>query len=251
MDTFTQKAADLIDAGWNVNRESYEGWAARVEAFLSAAIDREAAERFRALGDDNPYFHWAEYRDRQVGHLEGLALRIEASGLSQEKAPPTAEVGPTAAALSERNTRVFLVHGHDVGAKESAARFLEKIKLEPMILHEQANEGRTVIEKFEAHANVGFAVVLLTPDDVGASVGAKDRLLGRARQNVILELGYFTGKLGRGRVCALYKTGVEIPSDFHGVLFIEFDEAGAWKTKLAQELVQGGMQIDIQGLLQS
>jgi predicted nucleotide-binding protein len=93
-------------------------------------------------------------------------------------------------------------------------------------------------------------VVLLTPDDVGAAASARDKLNPRARQNVILELGYFTGRLGRGRVCGLFKPGVELPSDLHGVLFLELDSQGAWKTKLAQELLTAKMQIDLQGLLQ-
>jgi predicted nucleotide-binding protein len=102
--------------------------------------------------------------------------------------------------------RVFIVHGHASEAKESLARFLERVGLEPIILHEQPNSGRTIIEKFEVYADVGFAVVLLTPDDVGAPKDAPTELKPRARQNVIAELGYFYGKLSRHRVCALYKS---------------------------------------------
>ena len=112
--------------------------------------------------------------------------------------------------------KIFLVHGHDQAVTSIVARFLEKLKLEAVILHEQPNEGQTIIEKFERHADVGFAVVLLTPDDMGG-IAPGSNLQPRARQNVILELGYFIGKLGRPRVCALYVTGVELPSDLHGV----------------------------------
>jgi len=84
------------------------------------------------------------------------------------------------------------------------ARFLLEVGLEPVILHEQANRGMTVVEKLQANANVGFAVVLLTPDDEGKS-STEGQLKPRARQNVILELGYFVGLLGRDRVCALRK----------------------------------------------
>jgi len=76
-------------------------------------------------------------------------------------------------------------------------------------------------------------------------------LKGRARQNVILELGYFNGKLSRRRVCALYKPNVEIPSDYQGVLYVELDTAGAWRTKLAQELVEAGFSINLEALLKS
>ena len=93
------------------------------------------------------------------------------------------------------SNKIFIVHGHDNGAKSEVARFLEKIGFEAIILHEQANQGKTIIEKIDAYGNVGFAVVLLTPDDEGCARGGS--LLPRARQNVILELGYFIGRLGR------------------------------------------------------
>lgn len=139
--------------------------------------------------------------------------------------------------------RVFIVHGHDGEARETVARFLSTIGLEPIILHEQANRGRTVIEKVEANADVGFAVVLLTPDDVGRAQSASD-LEPRARQNVLLELGYFIAKLGREGVCALKRGEVVIPSDFAGVVWEEMDSAGGWKAKLGRELEAAGQEID-------
>jgi predicted nucleotide-binding protein len=135
--------------------------------------------------------------------------------------------------------RIFIVHGHDGEARETVARYLGTLGFEPIILHEQANRGRTVIEKVEAHSDVSFAVVLLTPDDVGR---ARDgiELEPRARQNVLLELGYFIAKLGRENVCALKRGTVEIPSDFAGVLWEDFDAGGAWRQKLARELQAAG-----------
>lgn len=250
MESFAKKVEDLVVAGWNLEKFAwYTDWVARVTAFLAVAIDDDAGATFAELGRPEGLNAtiWTTGRDRQIGHLEGLAMRIEAKGLLATKQPQPTEIGrPPPQSAS---TRVFVVHGHDHGTKETTARFLEKLGLETVILHEKANEGRTVVEKFEAHADVGFAVALLTPDDLGASAAIPERQLPRARQNVILELGYFTGKLGRSKVCALFRLGIEIPSDFHGVLFIEIDEAGAWKAKLAQELVQAGMKINLQGLL--
>lgn len=144
-----------------------------------------------------------------------------------------------------QSRRVFIVHGHDSAAKESVARYLTKLDLDPIVLHEQPNAGRTIIEKFEAHADVAFAVVLLTPDDVGHPIGIATEAKPRARQNVILELGFFTAALGRSRVCALYIGGVEIPSDFSGVLYHELDSGGAWRLMLARELKAGGLDIDM------
>lgn len=139
--------------------------------------------------------------------------------------------------------RVFIVHGHDEAPRETVARFLATIGLDPVILHEQANKGMTIPEKLAAYANVGFAVVLLTPDDEGKVKEAAE-LQFRARQNVILELGYFVGRLGRDRVCALLKGTVEMPSDYVGVAYTPFDEGGGWRQKLAQELEAAGYDID-------
>ncbi|MDU8357658.1 nucleotide-binding protein [Pseudomonas syringae group sp. J309-1] len=140
------------------------------------------------------------------------------------------------------SNKIFIVHGHDNGARETLARFLERIGFEAIILHEQANRGRTVIEKVEAHGDVSFAVVLLTPDDEGRVKGGE--LEPRARQNVLLELGYFIGRLGRDRVCALKRGALEIPSDFAGVVWEQMDDAGAWKQSLGRELQAAGHVVD-------
>lgn len=151
-------------------------------------------------------------------------------------------VVPARTAAAASSQKVFIVHGHDEGARQTMARFIERIGFEAIILSEQANQGRTIIEKIEAHGDVGFAVVLLTPDDVGGT--AADSLRPRARQNVLLELGYFIAKLGRGRVCTLAKGDLEIPTDFAGVVWEQLDDGGAWKQALARELQATGYPID-------
>lgn len=138
--------------------------------------------------------------------------------------------------------KAFVVHGHDDGSREAVARFLEKIEFQPIILHEQANQGQTIIEKIERHGDVGFAVILLTPDDEGCAKGGKPQ--PRARQNVLLELGYFIGRLTRSRVCALRRGDVEIPSDFGGVVYTPYDENGGWKVALGRELEAAGFEMD-------
>ncbi len=170
--------------------------------------------------------------------IESLQERIAEGGALAPAATPT-QTSRNSGTLSRK---VFVVHGHDEGARESVARFLERVGFEAIILHEQANRGRTVIEKVEAHGDVGFAVVLLTQDDVGCAKGATP--IPRARQNVVLELGYFIGRLGRERVCALKRGEVEIPSDFGGVVYVAFDDASAWKQALGQELQAAGFEID-------
>jgi predicted nucleotide-binding protein len=141
--------------------------------------------------------------------------------------------------------RVFVVHGHDDGSKETVARFLDRLDLEPVVLHEQPNRGRTVIEKFEDYSDVAYAVVLFTPDDIGHAVGKEADAKPRARQNVVLELGFFMGALGRAHVCVLYKSGVEIPSDYAGVLYEELDIKGMWRFRLAAEIKAAGIDVDL------
>ena len=146
---------------------------------------------------------------------------------------------------AQKNTsKVFVIHGHDKSAQETIARFLEKLKLEPVILHEQPNEGRTIIEKFEDYADVTFAIVLLTPDDMGAPKEKGRSLKPRARQNVVFEFGYFIGKLGRERVCALSKADVERPSDCDGILYVPLDNQDGWRIQLLRELKAAGFSVD-------
>ena len=145
---------------------------------------------------------------------------------------------------------VFVIHGRNDGTKETVARFIERLGLNPIILHEQPNQGQTIIEKFERHAEVAFAIALLTPDDTGSLAGEEQSLKPRARQNVIFEFGYFMGKLGRQRVCALKEENVEIPSDYDGVLYISLDASGAWKMELAKELKNAGFEVDMNRVLE-
>ena len=147
-------------------------------------------------------------------------------------------------------SKVFIVHGHDGEAKQAVARFIEKLGLEAIILHEQANSGKTIIEKIEANSNVGFGIVLYTPCDLGASQEKKDELKPRARQNVVFEHGYLIGKIGRKNVCALVKSGIETPNDISGVVYIKMDESEAWKYQVAKEMKACGYEFDSSKLLE-
>jgi predicted nucleotide-binding protein len=241
--TVSEKLDELIEAGLQCeNYGDYAGWHQRTRAFLLGALGPKAAKTFETAEAEPE--RWWEGRGHQVGMLEAIAAKLSET----DKAPDS--VAASLASVPGLNLKkVFLVHGHDSEVKQTVARFLERLGLEPVILHEQANQGRTVIEKFEAFSDVGFAIVLLTPDDLGAANADSDKLKPRARQNVVLELGYFLGKLNRSRVCALYKHGVEIPSDYQGVLYVELDAMGAWRTSLAQELSNARLPIKLEGLL--
>ena len=148
-------------------------------------------------------------------------------------------------AIEMDNTKVFIVHGHDNLAKTETARFIEQMGFQPVVLHEQASSGKTIIEKIEKYSNVGFGIVLYTPCDIGGKSGDNPELNPRARQNVVFEHGYLIGKLGRRNVCGLVKNIVETPNDISGVVYIPMDEHGAWKLALAKELRGSGYDVDM------
>lgn len=136
--------------------------------------------------------------------------------------------------------KIFIVHGHDEAVNQEVARTIEKLGLEAIILREQPNSGQTIIEKFESYANkVNFAVILLTADD---KMPETDTF--RARQNVIFEMGYFMGALGRSNVMCLLQDKVEKPGDIDGVVYTPIDVAGVWKFSLVKELKASGYIVD-------
>lgn len=138
---------------------------------------------------------------------------------------------------SDAHQPIFVVHGHDHATLHYVVRVLERTTgLDVVVLHEQANAGKTILEKFEHHgAAAAFAVILLTGDDEGRAKGDGE-LQPRARQNVVLELGFFFGKLGRERVVVLAEPDVERPSDIDGLVYIALDPAKTWRTELGREL---------------
>ena len=204
--------------------DEYVGWGG------SVSRPRSPEEQWRALQRDIT---------EKINRLNSISERLELIPLA------TGVAKSVVANARARTNKAFVVHGHDEAARESVARFLERLGVEAVILHEQATEGRTIVEKLEHYAEVDFAVVLLTPDDVGAVKSAPDRLQARARQNVVLELGFFVGKLSRKHVCALYKGPLELPSDYLGVGYVALDESGGWRLQLAKELRSAGFAIDM------
>lgn len=178
-------------------------------------------------------------KDLLDGFIETLEEKVRLSSLNQE---------PAEIERSSASREIFIVHGHNTSIRDQVSIALMKLKLTPIILQDQPNQGNTVIEKFEKYSDVGFAVVLLTADDHGNSKNSSVLNL-RARQNVIFELGYFFGKLKRSRVCVLYEKGVELPSDFLGIVYIPYDEAGQWQRQLIKELNAAKYEFDAYSLI--
>jgi predicted nucleotide-binding protein len=140
---------------------------------------------------------------------------------------------------------IFIVHGRDTLRAERVARAVNKATgRDTIILREQPNLGRTLIEKFEQHAtSASYAIVVLTPDDEGGPKGQGHRL--RGRQNVVFEMGYFYGVLGRSRVSVLLDPSVEKPSDVDGIAYISFEDNSDWKIELFRELEFAGIHVNI------
>ncbi len=150
---------------------------------------------------------------------------------------------PAAPSSGPRPVRVFVVHGCDHGPRDAVARLLLQLGFEPVILEELPNQGRTIIEKFEDYSDVSYALVVMTPDDIGGPRGG--RASPRARQNVVLELGFFIGRLGRDHVAALVVGTIETPSDVQGVVYIKYDDSGAWKGRVAREMRAANLPADL------
>jgi predicted nucleotide-binding protein len=227
----------------------FEKWHDEIVEYLKEAfVDNEVADFFLAeakLGYSLYIGGPSEIYGYELGKAR-KALRRILGGMSEETHDKSSDVKDRSD-LKTHSKKVFIVHGHNKSVLSEVARLLGQLKLEPIILHEQANRGQTIIEKFEEHSDVDFAIVLMTADDKGASndEAQSGSLKSRARQNVVLELGYFFAKLSRARTCVLKEASVEEPSDILGVVYNEIDTSGAWKFLVAKELKAAGYKIDM------
>ncbi|WP_299517820.1 nucleotide-binding protein, partial [uncultured Flavobacterium sp.] len=195
--------------------------------------------------EGNPVQTFKNLINYKLDNLKSLLTRAELLK-SQVSNNTTNTVATATKTLSK--TEVFIVHGHDEAAKTKTARYIEKLGLRPIILHEQASGSKTVIEKIEAYSNVGFGIVLYTPCDIGAKKEDNPNLKNRARQNVVFEHGFLIGKIGRENVCALVKDDIETPNDISGVVYVKMDDDDAWHIKIARELRNSGYEIDMNKL---
>jgi len=218
---------------------SYEGFVNQVASYIEGVFGDEEAKKFMKY--DKGVLSYEHSLASMKGYLSALILRTEQ--VSDSMKPQVVGEEIKTKTHKEMSNLVFIVHGHDNEAKESVARFVSKLGLEPIILHERPNSGKTIIEKLESNVEkVAFAIVLLTPDDKGASIDT-NQLKYRARQNVIYELGFFNAKLGRDKVCVLKKGDIEVLSDYLGVAYVDMDSNGGWKNQLTREIIEAGLPV--------
>lgn len=271
-DYFKEKVNERIQAGDEIyNRQiqtrpeleeatqNYYDWDDYNSELLKQSFNNEHNEYKKDYDGVNSFYGFLggrqqrnelqEFKEKLNNKLTNLRQLVAKIDLMKSEVPAqTVTVATKKGNSSEASTDIFIVHGHNNEVKINVARTLEKLGLNPIILHEQANAGKTIIEKFEEHSNVGFAIILMTDDDLGKAK-KEENLNHRARQNVILEMGYFIGKLGRNRVCPLYTNGVELPSDLYGLLYTEIDSSENWKIKIAKELKAAGYDIDVNKII--
>jgi len=189
---------------------------------------------------------WKLDGQNMESYLDSLILDIQ-NDEYRFATPKVAEPKPDQTKKKD-TSKVFIVHGHDGESKEKTARFIEKLGFQAIILQEQPNQGRTIIEKIEAFSNVGFGIALYTPDDLGnvKSEALNDDLRPRARQNVVFEHGYLMGEIGRENVATLVSGKIELPSDLGGVVYISDKN---WQVDIAREMKASGYEINFDAIL--
>lgn len=240
------------------NQEDFSNWNDYNSEYLKHAFNKEQNEYKKKYdnagtfyfgimgGPQSPDEKIQEFKGKVYSKLDNLKKLRAKTDLLKSSNHQSSVITEKPTALDK--SQIFIVHGHDEAAKAKTARFIEKLGLKPIILHEQASASRTVIEKIEAYSNVGFGIVLYTACDLGAKAEEHLNLKNRARQNVVFEHGYLIGKIGRENVCALVKGEIETPNDISGVVYVKMDDDDAWHLKVARELRNSGYEIDMNKL---
>lgn len=241
------------------NRDDFSNWNDYNSEYLKHAFNKEYNE-YKKRYDDAGTFPFAiigggtsspteelkKFKDKVNSKLDNLKKLRAKTDLLKSTTQEKVVVSEKSIVLDK--SQVFIVHGHDDEAKTKTARFIEKLGLKSIILHEQASGSKTVIEKIEAYSNVGFGIILYTACDIGAKAEESPKYKSRARQNVVFEHGFLIGKIGRENVCALVKGDIETPNDISGVVYVKMDEDEAWHLKIAKELRNSGYEIDMNKL---
>ena len=238
--------SELLRRAFKPNKNEYEKSYKSCSEILVGGDSHDALKTYKNV---------IEY---EIADLEGLIDKLplipsptdESPVITTGRSTTITSISTKRVQVSSGNTKdIFIVHGHDNETKQTVARLLEKLKLHPIILHEQPNKGMTIIEKLEkAGSTAGFAVILLTPDDTGKA-NREENFRPRARQNVIFEMGYFMKQIGRENIMLLLAPGVDKPGDLDGLIYTSLDAAGAWKYELVKELRSSGFQVSADDIL--
>lgn len=238
----TDEIDDLTKNNITSEAVEFQAWKTKAERFL---INKFGQDSYEHRVFSKTYFSAISFsRDISYGEKVGACKK----GLEKTKAIfltyledlNANTTDTTTLEINKNYDKVFIVHGHDGELKHAIARLIEKQNLTAAILSEQANKGKTIIEKFEEHSDVSGAVCLFTSDDLGHAKSETGEQ-PRARQNVVFEAGYFMGKLGRDKVVVISENSVELPSDMQGIVYTDKNN---WQFDVLKELKAMGYNID-------
>ncbi|MFA6596980.1 MAG: nucleotide-binding protein [Ignavibacteriaceae bacterium] len=244
--------------GVEFGRERFNTWRRKFSQFLDDYLPGETSVLNAKLthyafslrrGESDAQRFWREDGETMQAYIDSLILDVENDEYDFRKSETEEEPAVQLTQTEKPKNKVFIVHGHDGEAKERTARFIEKLGFEAIILHEQASRSMTIIEKIENYSNdVGFGIVLYTPDDLGnvKDEAEKGELKYRARQNVVFEHGFLIGKIGRENVTTLVEGNIEFPNDISGIVYIDDKD---WQLDIAKEMVAAGYEIDFKKLM--
>jgi predicted nucleotide-binding protein len=239
--------------GSSYGRERFSAWRKQFTKFLDENLPGQSSKLqvklhkpmlFRNLDETDMDVFCREDSVPSNAFIDSLILDVQ----NDEYEASVQTVLKSSQEMQTISNRVFIVHGHNDLIKTKVARFVERLGYEAVILHEQASKGMTIIEKIEANTDVGFAIVLYTPDDKGNSnnEAISGNLNDRARQNVVFEHGYLVAKLTRARVVPLVSGKVELPSDISGIVYVDDTN---WQIDIAKEMKSVGYSIDFNKII--
>jgi predicted nucleotide-binding protein len=261
LDTYKNRLLEEVirayeERGCSYGGERFGTWKKKLTQFLDVKLPRESTRLnpnsfVQIIPMKGPFeseveYFWRTKGNKALSYLDSLILDIQNDEYDPVENFEAVQVENSPLDLDHES--VFIVHGHDNETKERTARFIEKLGFNAIILHEQASRGQTIIEKIGNHTNVGFAIVLYTPDDKGNTKDKADEgeLNQRARQNVVFEHGYLIGKLGRERVTTLVSGKIELPNDISGIVYISDSD---WQVDIAKEMKAAGYEVDFNKIL--
>lgn len=244
--------------GSEFGQERFNTWRRKFSQFLDDNLPGEVSilnaklthYAFSVLhGETDAERFWRQDGETMLAYIDSLIIDVDNDEYDFRETESEEESVMQLPQTEKPKSKVFIVHGHDGEAKERTARFIEKLGFEAIILHEQPSRSMTIIEKIESYSNdVGFGIVLYTPDDMGNVKGdaEKGELKYRARQNVVFEHGFLIGKIGRKNVTPLVEGAIELPNDISGIVYINDKD---WQLDIAKEMKAAGYDIDFNKLM--
>ncbi len=189
----------------------------------------------------------------QKGKVKGAYLCTEEFvAVTQKNMEPTSQAPQTASTPCGPPRRIIVVSGTDESIKQTITGALRKLGLAAVVMSEEPSQGKKIVDRFADYADVGFAVVLLSPDVYVYPKGEEATKRQRTpNQDVTLMFGFLLGKLGKDRVLAFYKEtpNFRIPVEFEGVKITALDDRDSWKHALIRELTGCGYTVDAERLL--